>query len=102
MHDVTIFQALKTRRILRAEFGNSFMLKPFAYSLFLAALFGTAGLYAQSASGEQPAAAPPPPAAEGKPKGWLMEAPDDTARFELLQKQALGFSATMVEVGYRY
>lgn len=33
---------------------------------------------------------------------WLLNAPDDTARFRLLQNQARGFSAAMIEVGQRY
>lgn len=33
---------------------------------------------------------------------WLLNAPDDTARFRLLQSQARGFSASMIEVGQRY
>ena len=33
---------------------------------------------------------------------WLLNAPDDQARFRLLQTQARGFSASMIEVGQRY
>lgn len=33
---------------------------------------------------------------------WLLNAPDDTTRFRILQGQARGFSASMLEVGQRY
>jgi hypothetical protein len=36
------------------------------------------------------------------PDDWLLNAPDDTARFKLLQGQARGFSASMNEVGRRF
>lgn len=57
-------------------------------------------LAATVAHSEQPAAQ----AVEKKssPNDWLLNAPDDTARFKLLQSQARGFSATMIEVGERY
>jgi hypothetical protein len=36
------------------------------------------------------------------PNDWLLNAPDDAARFRLLQDQARGFSSSMIEVGQRY
>lgn len=36
------------------------------------------------------------------PDDWLLNAPSDEARFRLLQTQARGFSASMIEVGQRY
>ena len=55
---------------------------------------------APAAYSEQPAVQ----AAEKKtnPDDWLLNAPDDEARFKLLQSQARGFSASMFEVGKRY
>jgi hypothetical protein len=34
--------------------------------------------------------------------GWLTKTPDETARFELIQKQFRGFDVAMWEVGQRY
>jgi hypothetical protein len=45
---------------------------------------------------------PAPAAADRNPDDWLLNAPDDAARFTLLQQQARGFSASMFEVGRRY
>ena len=36
------------------------------------------------------------------PDDWLLNAPDDTARFKMLQGQMRGFSASMIEVGQRF
>lgn len=36
------------------------------------------------------------------PDDWLLNAPDDAARWALIQKQLRGFSAAMIEVGHRY
>jgi hypothetical protein len=36
------------------------------------------------------------------PNDWLLNAPDDTARFRLLQQELRGFSMAMIEVGERY
>ncbi|MBD25634.1 MAG: hypothetical protein CMG46_11625 [Candidatus Marinimicrobia bacterium] len=42
-------------------------------------------------------------AQEAKPsKDWLLEAPDDTTRFQLLQRYLRGFDQPMWEVGHRY
>jgi hypothetical protein len=48
-----------------------------------------------------PAMSEDPPKA-ANPDDWLLNAPDDTARFKLLQSQMRGFSAAMIEVGQRY
>lgn len=47
-----------------------------------------------------------PPAARAQPapepNNWLLNAPDDTTRFRLLQGQASGFHVSMQIVGQRY
>lgn len=51
------------------------------------------------------AQSPPPAASAAAPRNvddWLLNAPDDQARFKLLQDQHRGFSASMNEVGLRY
>lgn len=40
--------------------------------------------------------------AEQKSKGWLLDAPSDEVRFELLQRYLRGFDQPMWEVGERY
>lgn len=69
--------------------------------LAMLAVLVTAGGFAPPLHGEQ-AAAPAPAAGERNPDDWLLNAPDDTARFKLIQQQARGFSASMNEVGRRY
>jgi hypothetical protein len=48
------------------------------------------------------AGAPIAQAQAPSPNDWLLNAPDDRARFRLLQDQARGFSGAMAEVGQRY
>jgi hypothetical protein len=49
------------------------------------------------------ASLPAPSGAQApNPNDWLLNAPDDQARFRLLQEQGRGFSASMIEVGQRY
>jgi hypothetical protein len=71
----------------------------FAASIAALSLAAT-GLAATAAYSDPPAAE----TAEKKanPNDWLLNAPDDEARFKLLQSQLRGFSASMVEVGDRY
>jgi len=61
---------------------------------------------AVSASGALIAVAQSPPqaapAAARNVDDWLLNAPDDPARFKLLQDQHRGFSASMHEVGLRF
>lgn len=48
-------------------------------------------------------AEPPLPEAPGKtPNDWLLNAPDDEARFKLLQRYLRGFDQPMWEVGERF
>lgn len=56
-----------------------------------------AGVASTAAFSEQPA-----PEKKVNPNDWLLNAPDDAARFKQLQSQLRGFSASMIEVGHRY
>ncbi len=58
------------------------------------------GAVVKAAQSEPPAPAAATP--ERNVDDWLLNAPDDAARFKLLQQQARGFSASMNEVGRRY
>lgn len=60
-----------------------------------AIVIGFAVAFGPSLASAQPSPAP-------SRDDWLLNAPDDTARFRLLQSQARGFSASMIEVGQRY
>jgi hypothetical protein len=81
------------------------MLKKIATTTLLCTLAGLLFVESQTqtAHSEQ-AAAPAAPAAAPATNAddWLLNAPDDTARFKLLQQQARGFSASMFEVSRRF
>ncbi|MGQ0671698.1 MAG: hypothetical protein ACT4N2_02295 [Hyphomicrobium sp.] len=67
--------------------------KPGAIVLSLLLIAGV--IWALPSTGGEPPKAP-------NPDDWLLNAPDDTARFKAIQGQMRGFSASMIEVGQRY
>lgn len=65
--------------------------------LLLAAGIVALGVAVVNAEGEGTA-----PGAGAKPNDWLLNAPDDRMRFELLQRYLRGFDQPMWEVGERF